>query len=322
MRLKRKENVTSTSHDGTIHSSCLTTCSVDCVTTRPKILRNSNCTRDRTTLARKDLSKPAMSAWRVSKRATPEGERSSARDSTLPKSGGKGSTRANARSAASYEVSLGRSIVALQKIEPQTRPGNPRARWGANRILARAQNPASSEGGDGSRSGLHGGSLEERERARAGTAVHARGSGIRRGIRSRGRGGAQASADDIYGVRSSEAGNSDSMLWSDQGERGVLSRRNPTAQGEGDNGVQRARSAQERGKRRGTVGRRARGKGRETRNHPDAKGQRRGSAQARGQSWRGQWRSSCETCSLHSRSDGTPPNHGQNQRRCGEDAGQ
>ena len=100
MRLKRKENVTSTSDDGTIHSSCLTTCSVDCVTTRPKILRNSNCTRDRTALVRKDLSKPAMSGWRVSKRATPEGERSSARDSTLPKSGGKGSTRANARSAA------------------------------------------------------------------------------------------------------------------------------------------------------------------------------------------------------------------------------
>ena len=73
------------------------------------------------------------------------------------------------------------------------------------------------------------------------------------------------------------------MFLSDQGDRGVLSRRNPTAQGEGDNGDQRARSAQERGKRRGTVGRRARGKGRETRNHPDAKGQRRGSAQARGQ---------------------------------------
>ena len=36
MRLKRKENATSTSHDGTIHSSCLMTCTVDCVTTRPQ----------------------------------------------------------------------------------------------------------------------------------------------------------------------------------------------------------------------------------------------------------------------------------------------
>ena len=88
----------------------------DCVTTRPKILRNFNCTRDSTTLARKDLSRPAMSAWRVSKRATPEGEGSSARDSKLPKNGGKGSMRASARSAASYEDSPGRSIVALQKL--------------------------------------------------------------------------------------------------------------------------------------------------------------------------------------------------------------
>ena len=105
-RLKRKENATSTSHDGTFQM----TCSVDCLTTRPKILRNFNCTRDRTTLARKDLSRPAMSAWRVSKRATPEGEGSSARDTKLP------TMRASARSAASYEDSLGRSIVALQKL--------------------------------------------------------------------------------------------------------------------------------------------------------------------------------------------------------------
>ena len=62
----------------------------------------------------KGLSKLAMSAWRVAKRATPEGEGSSARDSKLPKSGGKGSMTAGARSAASYEDTVGRSIVALQ----------------------------------------------------------------------------------------------------------------------------------------------------------------------------------------------------------------
>ena len=67
-------------------------------------------------LARKDLSRPAMSAWRVSKRATPEGEGSSARDSKVPKHRGKGSMRARAKSAASHEDSLGRSIVALQKM--------------------------------------------------------------------------------------------------------------------------------------------------------------------------------------------------------------
>ena len=86
------------------------------VNTRPEILRNSTCTRDRTTLDRTDLSKPAMSACRVSKGATPEGEGSSARDSKLPENGGKGLMRASARSAASYEDSQGRSIVALQKM--------------------------------------------------------------------------------------------------------------------------------------------------------------------------------------------------------------
>ena len=139
-RLKRKENATSTSHDGTIHSSCLMTGSVDCVTTRPKLLRNSNCTRDRTTLNRNDLSRPAMSAWRVSKRATPEGEASSARDSKLPKSGGKGSMRASARR---FARNVDRRPA---KTEPQTRPGNPSARWGANRLQARAQNPLEGKG--------------------------------------------------------------------------------------------------------------------------------------------------------------------------------
>ena len=146
------------------------------------------------------------------------------------------------------------------KIEPQTRPGNPRARWGANRLLARAQNPPSSEGGDGSRSGPHGGSQEERERARAAfveaLAVEAEGAPKQ--------------------VLATFMANSDRLLWSVQGERGTLSWRNPSsaAQGEGGDGVQRARSAQERGRERGTAGRRARGKGRETSNRPDAECER------------------------------------------------
>ena len=41
-----KGKATSISHGGTILSACLMTCSVDCVTIRPKILRNSNCKRD------------------------------------------------------------------------------------------------------------------------------------------------------------------------------------------------------------------------------------------------------------------------------------
>ena len=41
------------------------------------------------------------------------------RDSKLPKSGGKGSMRASARSAASYKDSEGRSIVALQTLSLQ-----------------------------------------------------------------------------------------------------------------------------------------------------------------------------------------------------------
>ena len=60
-----------------------------------------------------------MGGWRVAKRATPEGEESSARDSKLPKNGGKGSMKASARSAASHEDTPGRSIVALQKMSLQ-----------------------------------------------------------------------------------------------------------------------------------------------------------------------------------------------------------
>ena len=46
------------------------------------------------------------------------------------------------------------------------------------------------------------------------------------------------------------------------------------AQGEGDDGVQRVRSAQERGRERGNAGRRARGKGRGASNRPDAESER------------------------------------------------
>ena len=98
-----------------ILSSCLMTCSVDCVTPRPKILRHSNRTRDRTTLIRKDLSKLAMGGWSGQERDS-RGRKSSARDGKLSKNGGKGSMKASARSAASYEDTPGRSIVALQKL--------------------------------------------------------------------------------------------------------------------------------------------------------------------------------------------------------------
>ena len=46
----------------------------------------------------------------------PEGEKGSARDIKLAKSRGNGSMEAFARSAASYEDTLGKSIVALQKL--------------------------------------------------------------------------------------------------------------------------------------------------------------------------------------------------------------
>ena len=88
------------------------TCSVDCVTTRPNVLRNSNCTRDRTTLDGKDLSKLAMSAWRVAKRVTPGRKNQRERQQAAQES-------ASARSAASYEDTLGRSIVSLQKKKDQ-----------------------------------------------------------------------------------------------------------------------------------------------------------------------------------------------------------
>ena len=52
----------------------------------------------------------------MSKRATPEGEEGCARDSKLAKSGGKGSINASASSAVSHEDTLGKSIVALQKL--------------------------------------------------------------------------------------------------------------------------------------------------------------------------------------------------------------
>ena len=298
-----KENVTSTSHVGTIHSSCLTTCSVDCVTTRPKILRNYNCTRDGATLARKDLSRPAMSARRVSKRATPVGEGSSARDSKLPKNGGKGATRASARSAASYEDSLGRSIVALQKLsrkhdqEIRELAGALTDFWLAHNTL-QAVKAGMEAGAD----------YMEEVKKRAGSATHARGGGVRGGTRSRGRGGAQASADVIHGARSGEAGNSDRVLWSVQGERGTLGGRNPSSevQGEGDDGVRRAWGAQERGRERGTAERRARGKGRATSSRPDAESERDRDGGGRRSENRAGEVSGCI------RSELTLPSHGQN----------
>ena len=59
-----------------------------------------------------------MDGWRASKRATPEGEEGSARDTKLAQSGGKGSMKVSVRSAVSYKDTLGKSIVALQKLSP------------------------------------------------------------------------------------------------------------------------------------------------------------------------------------------------------------
>ena len=133
-----------------------------------------------------------------------------------------------------------------------------------------------------------------RERARAGSSVHARGSGIRGGSRSRGRASTQTSADDIHGARGSEAGNSDGVLWSVQGEGGVLSGRNPAGQCKAK--VTMAFNA-----------------------HGVLKNEGGSAAMQEEGLMVGDEQS---PCSLHSRSGGTPPNHGQNQHRCGEDAGQ
>ena len=136
------------------------------------------------------------------------------------------------------------------KAEPPTRPGTQRARWGAHRLLARAQITESGEGGIGSRSGLQGGSHETRTRARAGSAVHARGSGIRGSTHGRGGGTTQTSADDLHGARGSAAGKSDRVLLSVQGEGGLINGGNSSsaAQGKGDDDVQLARSDQQRGR--------------------------------------------------------------------------
>ena len=66
------------------------------------------------------------------------------------------------------------------------------------------------------------------------------------------------------------------VLWSSQGEGGLLSGRNPnsSAQGEGDDVVQPARIDQERGRGRGNAGRSARSKTRETSTRPNAESER------------------------------------------------
>ena len=55
----------------------------------------------------------------MSNRATPEDEEGSARDSNLANGESKGSTRASARSAASHEDTLEKSILTLQKLCPK-----------------------------------------------------------------------------------------------------------------------------------------------------------------------------------------------------------
>ena len=167
--------------------------------------------------------------------------------------------RASARSAASYEDSRGRSIVALQKLSLK-HDQEIRELAGAltDFLLAPKAVKAGMEAGVDC--------VEEVKKRGRGHGLGAPYTHVAAPFVGRGRGGAQASADDILGARSSEAVNSDRVLWSVQGERGVLSERTPssTAQGEGDDGVQRARSA----------GRRARGKGCGASNRTDAESER------------------------------------------------
>ena len=232
------------------------TCSVDCVTMRAKILRNFNCTRDRTTLDRKDLSKLAASAWRVAKRAAPEGEGSSARDSKLTKSGGKGSMKASARLAASYEDALGRSIVALQKLslkhdqEIRELAGAPGGFWLGPKTLQAVK------------AGMEAGADNTEEAKKRG-----RGHGLRVPCTHVAATFVEALAVEAEGAPKqvpttfmalvAARQDSDRAPWSVQGQGGVLSGRNASssAQSEGDDGVRRARSAQERGSVRGNAGR-------------------------------------------------------------------
>ena len=86
--------------------------------------------------------------------------------------------KASSRSAASYEDTLSKSIVALQKVSPKH-----------DQV--------------GSGSGLHGGSQETRTRARAGSTVHARGSCINalRVIKSEGGAGMLDEGFEVRDVR-------------------------------------------------------------------------------------------------------------------------
>ena len=107
--------------------------------------------------------------------------------------------KASARSAASYEDTPGRSIVALQKLslkhdqDIRERAGAPTDFWLA-------------------------------PKSRAGSAVHARASGFRGSSCS-----THTSADDMALVAARQE-NSDRVPWSVQGEGGALSGRNPAAQ--------------------------------------------------------------------------------------------
>ena len=116
------------------------------VTTRPKILRNSNCTRDRTTLDRQDLSKPAMGAGECPGERL-QREKEAARETAACPELRQGINESERQIRSLLRRFAWKVDRRAAKIEPQTRPGNPRARWGAYRLLARTQNPASSEGG-------------------------------------------------------------------------------------------------------------------------------------------------------------------------------
>ena len=100
--------------------------------------------------------------------------------------------KASARSAATYEDTLGKSTVALKKADTKARPSHASSRgalassdfWFAPKSL-KAVTVGLEAGAD------HTEEEEERTRARAGSPVHARGSGVRGGPHGRGGGSSQ-----------------------------------------------------------------------------------------------------------------------------------
>ena len=157
----------------------------------------------------------------MAERATPEGEGSSARDSKLPRNGGKGSMKASARPAASYEETQKRSIVALQKLglehdqEIRELAGALTDFWLAPKSLQAVK--------EGMEAGAD--CMKEAKKRGRGHGLGARYTHVAAAfvealaIEA----DTQTSADDIHGACGSEAGNGDRVLWSVQGLKDACS---------------------------------------------------------------------------------------------------